>query len=99
MRRIVWVCLAGLTLVGCLKRVTVNNLELVEDNWEADKLTVQSRAAIDLGCPGNEISIEPLDSFGRTMYLASQVAAKGCGKVAIYTRVSGRAGLALNSMQ
>jgi hypothetical protein len=86
-------------LAGCSSLITVNGKPLLEDQWASDETAVYARAPIDLKCPRPNITLAVLDNFGGNMHYASQVAARGCGKTAIYTRIDVRHGLTLSSVQ
>lgn len=91
-------CASGPRAVRPDKYVTAGAFKLLRERWEADQKTVLARAPIDLGCT-EPIEVTPLDNFGGELYVASQVMARGCEQVAIYTRVDMRLGLSLNNVR
>lgn len=91
-------CASGPRAATSSKYVTVGAFTLLRDRWEADQRTVLARAPIDLSC-SEAIEVTALDNFGGQFYVASQVVAKGCEHVAIYTRLDMHLGLSLNNVK
>lgn len=74
---------AALILTGCYKTVVVSGVEISEREWTRSAEAVTARAAFDLSCPAEQLSLTLLGKVGRH---PNQIGVDGCGHRIVYVR-------------
>lgn len=71
-------------LSGCYKYIQHSGKEVLEFAWEEEASSVRSRAAFDMQCPKEELSLTLLEvNEGRPAY-PRQIGVRGCGEQTVY---------------
>jgi hypothetical protein len=88
--------LAPFVFLACAATVHVGHFNLQASSWEAARVTVSSRAAFELKCPEDKLSLTVLDviqdAFGD---VPRQIGVDGCDHRLVY--VASPSGWVLNS--
>jgi hypothetical protein len=74
----------GLSLLAACATVQVDGFKLDEDVWRHDQKEVRSRASFELKCPGEQLELKVLASYGGLPDRAKQVGVSGCEHALVY---------------
>lgn len=80
-----------LAVIGCATGATFkkDGFVIQENLWRDDETSIKARAAFDLSCPAESLTLQVLTLVPRS-YFAAQVGVTGCERKAVYVRPENR---------
>ena len=79
--------LSVVSLMSCVKLITRDGFEIAEWQWTDAESKVLARAAFDMNCPKENLTLTITDA-DRTSFGPKQMGVQGCEQSLVYVRIS-----------